>query len=739
MESSAQDFFPLEEVPTVKNGGSCYSSANSGSFRDVLFKYVPILEWLPAYPWKENSPKDLAGAATLGCILVAQSLAHADLCKVALVSGPYSCILPPVVYSLFGTCVHSSVGTGGLISLLTGIQLEKYGDLEARSHAGPIFTLLVGVIISLMGVLRLAFMVRFLSKPALSGFITASALLIIASQLKPMLGLPKEISGGILDILFMTPWEMKHCHWPTCQISLISIIFLVSAKKLRRVHWCLKGVGEFKELVALALSALFCYYKAEALGIDVVGKVPSGLPATVWPIASRGDLLLAKEMIPGAFLVALVTFLSSFAGAKKFAMKAGYQVVAINELIALGLANVVGSLNAAVPTQIGLSRMGIAYAAGIRSQLGANVYVAVVVAAAVYAFSACLYYIPRCVLNAIIVNGASHLMEFEHMLWLWSLKACPGSKRDSGSRMFRTDFSVWWFSCLGTLYFGAFEGIVLTVLLSLALVVHQVVHPSITPLGCEVSGDRRAPGAGVRGWKSLSNMTTRSREGILVFRVEGPLFYANIERVQEWLEDAELRGLQQGRRPLRAIVLMAASVPFVDSTALMAFKTMVEAYADRGVHFLIAKAAGQPKRFFLHVYSKESEGPAGAHTFAADAVKTCVEGDFSVEDCIAWLQNQESGCLNRTSSQLLLDARKEASPIRSGLERVSSKVSNKVAFEETDELWPPPAPQPLKRASLWASHPDLVAAQELSSLPHRKSFTSRSPEGSAVRVSLTGE
>merc|ERR1712107_881619 len=126
-------------------------------------------------------------------------------------------------------------------------------------------------------------------------------------------------------------------------------------------------------------------------------------------------------------------------------MKAGYQVVAVNELLGLGMANALGALNGAVPTQIGLSRMGIAYSAGIRSQLGANVYVAVVVAAIMFLFSKFLYFVPRCVLNVIIVNGASHLTEFDYMSWLLSLRACPGSKRASSSRMFRTDFSVWWF------------------------------------------------------------------------------------------------------------------------------------------------------------------------------------------------------------------------------------------------------------------------------------------------------
>lgn len=589
MAPVADGHFPLLERPENASPGRSTKGHGLGSLYAALQRYMPIVQWLPEYPWKENSAKDFAGGATLGCILVAQSLAHADLCKVALINGPYSCILPPIIYSLFGTCVHSSVGTGGLISLLTGEKLAAYGDLEERTHAGAIFTLLVGGMIALMGIFRLSFLVRFLSRPALSGFITASAILIIVSQLAPMLGLPKGKAGGIGDILLHDPAFLKSFNLPTLVLSVLAYAFLSNAKRLKKLHWSLKLVGDFKELFILGCSAAFCYKEGKRLNIEVVGSVPSGLPGVAWPLQSPSDFSLAKEMLPGAFLVALVTFLSSFAGAKKFAMQAGYQVVAMNELLALGFANISGAFCGAVPTQIGLSRMGIAYGAGVRSQLGANVYVAVVVAAVVQLFSAYLYFVPRCVLNAIIVNGASHLMEWSQMKWLWSL--CRKSPNDH-VRMYYVDFTVWWVACLCTLRMGAFAGILVAVGASLLLIVYQVADPPLIPLGYVEDRGR---------WMNLwSHDEARERSGMAVFRIEGPLFYANIESVQEWLAELEVTRAAEGD-PLKAVILSAAAMPFVDTTAIQALKQTIENYHQRNISFLIANASGQPSRIFKQV------------------------------------------------------------------------------------------------------------------------------------------
>jgi len=253
------------------------------------------------------------------------------------------------------------------------------------------------------------------------------------------------------------------------------------------------------------------------------------------------------------------------------------------------VANAGGALFGAVPTQIGLSRMGIAYSAGVQSQLGANIYVAIIVGAVLQLFSPLLHNVPRCVLNVIIVCGASHLTEFEHMFWLWSLRTTR-----TRQRTYVVDFTVWWIACLSTLSLGALNGIVCAVAVSLALILYQVADPPITTLGWDTERET---------WLNIkAHDEARQRSGILVFRVEGPLFYANVENIQEWLQQKEIDADVRGR-PLRALILSAAAMPFIDTTALDALRQMLQDYHKRNVVFMVANATGQPQRILKHVLS----------------------------------------------------------------------------------------------------------------------------------------
>lgn len=659
---------------------------------------MPILEWLPEYSWTEYGLKDISGGITLGCILVAQSLAHADLCKVDLIHGPYSCILPPILYSIFGTCIHSSVGTGGLISLLTGEQLVNYGDLQQRTHAGAIFTLLVGVVITLMGVFRLAFLVRFLSKPALSGFITASAILIMASQFKPMLGLPKSDTGGIFAIAWFHPDELGDLRPATIAVSICAIAYLSVIKKLKTAHWTLRILGDFKELSALTFSAIVASRFASELGVAVVGDVPAGLPGLTWPLNTKEDMALAKEMLPGAIMVALVTFLSSFAGAKKFAMQAGYQVIAINELLALGFANLGGAICGAVPTQIGLSRMGIAYSTGVMSQLGANVYVAVVVALVLKLFSAYLFFVPRCVLNVIILLGAQHLTEFQHMRWLLSLR-----QTRTRQRTYLVDFSVWWVAFLFTIIFGAFKGILGAVFVSLLMVLYQVADPPIARLGyCEGRG---------RWMSAKAHHEVRPRLGVVAFRLEGPLFYANVERLEEWLAEMEVASTAAGQ-PVKAVILSAAAMPFVDTTALESMKQLLLSYTKRNIAFLVSNVSGQPQRILQHVLGDLL--PDG-----------CLTSSWTTEDCVKYLSQKEAAeaeveAVAAQAAQAAAevkqqrgdipdkpDFRRSSMPANFGAQDRAALQTKLMARDDIDvkDEYRPPKVMPLQRSVKWASVP----------------------------------
>jgi len=598
---------------------------------------MPILEWLPAYNLKSNLLPDVSGAITLGCILMGQSLAHADLCKVNLINGPYSCMLPPILYSLFGTCVHASVGTGGLVSLLTGEQLMKYGDdIEYRTRVGAILTLLVGLFMFLMGVCRLAFLVRFLSRPALSGFITASALLIILSQLAPLLGLPPWASkGGIVYIVIHHFNNMDLLNVNTLVMSVVALGFLMNAKRFKPI-WFLRPLSDFKELILLISTACFCkwfnaHLEDDALRITVVGSMPSGLPSFAAPV-TMADMHLVKELIPGAVLVALVVFLSSFAGAKKFAMMDGYQVVAFNELVALGMANIVGAFNGSVPTQVGLSRMGIAHGAGVRTQLGSNVFVGFVVGGITYAFSAYLYNVPKCVLNCIIVNGASHLTEFDEAQKLYQFAI----KKEYNWKC-RMDIVVWCVGFLCTLYFGAFEGILMAVFMSLCLILYQVVNPDIAQLGYKATTQNDSEGR-ARMWVNRSHVDAREENGILVFRLEGPLFYANVESVQEWLEEREVLYAEETGETYKGIILSASAVSFVDTSAMSTLGEMMKSYAERGVLFFVANTFGQVGRLMADTLEQLEK-----KTLKSDELKEKLSKCSSIDDYVALInENSEA-------------------------------------------------------------------------------------------------
>jgi len=645
-------------MKNTRSGGSMPQK----DLRHLVQQTFPILEWLPKYtepvgpsgdenksstslPQAESwvSSKllpDLSGSVLLGCILEAQSLAHAGLSGVDLINGPYSCILPPIFYVIFGTSVHSSVGTGGLVSLLTGEQLARIGEtIEDRTHACAILTLEVGLLLAVMGMLNLGALVRFISKPVLSGFVTASAILIMLSQLAPMLGLPEaEVKGGIVHIVLHHIEYLTHTNIATLLLSLVAITWLMNAKKFKSIKKvpALKYLSDFKELLLLVLGAIACsHYNAKRephKRISVVGDVPLGLPALSFPLQTASDIELAKQLLPAAVLVGLVVFISSFAGAKKFGLLDGYQVRAFNELLGLGFANIGGAFMGAVPTQIGLSRMGIARQAGIKTQLGANLFVGIVVALITMFFSQYLYNVPRCLLNAIIVNGASHLTEFDEAKRLYAF-----AKVKDYSRKMRAELMVWITGLVATLWLGALKGMIVAVLVSILLILAQVSDPTITALGYdpktvdhhveEHPGEKPRP----RKWVDRSRRVGIHEEsGILVFRLEGPLFYANSDSLQEWLEEEEVNmQLKQSDQEggYAGIIFSAGAVSFMDTTAVEALKKIIKSYKARKIPFFFANTFGQVGRLItreLEPLMKEGLGE----------VAEKVHGSSSIDDFI---------------------------------------------------------------------------------------------------------
>mmetsp|Transcript_51823 Transcript_51823/g.116723 ORF Transcript_51823/g.116723 Transcript_51823/m.116723 type:complete len:633 (+) Transcript_51823:90-1988(+) len=569
-------------------GDEAADKKRKGRFK--ISTYMPIFKWLPAYDWRQLLLKDISCGITLGCVLIGQSLAHASLSGVGVIHGPYSCMLPPLLYAVFGSCSQASVGTGGLLALLTGTALAKVGDMHERDHAAAILCVEVGLIMALMGIFQLSFLVRFLSRPALSGFITGSALLIIKAMIMPMLGLPADLQKKGFQTVMMNPADLRQSNLYTIALSTIVFAFLYNAKKI------LPGkMKDMKELMALIATGVFGYLFAEKYGVQLVGSVPSGLPHIKLPITSMQHIGLCKELLPEAGLIALVCFISSFASAKKCGMKGGYQVSALNELLALGLANIFGGLSGGVPTQIGLSRSALAYDMGVQTPLGANVFVAIVVVSIVQVFGPVLGYVPKCILNVIIANAAVGLFEFGHGRKLWSYHDKIGKRKD---------WITWVVAFASTLILGAFEGILIAVAISLIFALRQLVNPKMDILGAHEKLARLGE-EDSRTWVSIDKHPTAVQTpGVLVIRIDGPIFYANCERFQDHVSELELEAALKGE-PLGAIIFAAASIPFIDSTAIEVLDEMLTSFKTRGVQFYIAQAYGGTREFITRALGKK--------------------------------------------------------------------------------------------------------------------------------------
>jgi len=354
-------------------------------------------------------------------------------------------------------------------------------------------------------------------------------------------------------------------------VSFVSLMFL------HYIHLISKRLKEFKELIVLGAFAVFCQFVGQYHGLIVVGTVPSGLPKFIIP---EVDTNLLRELFPGAVLIAVVCFISSFASAKKCAMKGHYRVDAFNELVGLGLSNISSGCFGGVPVQIGLSRSALCFAMGANTQFGSNIIVALSVTGIVSAFSQYLYFVPKCVLDAIIVNAAIGLFEFHeaHAFYKSNDKMAP---------------VVWMIAFLATVFTGAFDGILIAVVMSLLLVLHHIVNPSIHVLGQAEGKDSAAKiwinmqADGIDGAKKIPH--------VLVVRVAGPIFYANSERFQDYVHDLEVHEANDGN-PISAIVLCATSVPFVDVTAMQIIEEMFESCKARGVKLYIAGAFGKTRR-----------------------------------------------------------------------------------------------------------------------------------------------
>ena len=325
---------------------------------------VPAFDWIPNYK-KENLKGDLTAGLTVGVMLVPQGMAYAMLAGLPPIIGLYASIIPVIVYALLGTSNQLAVGPVAIVSLMTaaGVGTLANGSVEAYVMYAVLLSLMVGGMQLAMGLGRFGFLVNFLSHPVISGFTSAAALIIGFSQLKHLLGVDIPRSHHIHEILLNAYKQIANVELTTLLIGIASVALLMWLKKVKPMF---PGA-----LLVVALSTLVVwFFGLNESGVKIVGEVPAGLPSLSLPAL---DWNAMSQLLPTAIAISMVGFMESISVAKAFARRNRYDVNPNKELIALGAANIAGSLFKGYPVTGGFSRTAVNGQAGAKTPLASMI------------------------------------------------------------------------------------------------------------------------------------------------------------------------------------------------------------------------------------------------------------------------------------------------------------------------------------------------------------------------------
>ncbi|MFC0219959.1 SulP family inorganic anion transporter [Pseudochelatococcus lubricantis] len=532
-------------------------------------RFLPILEWGRTYD-RATLTSDLVAAVIVTIMLIPQSLAYAMLAGLPPEVGLYASILPLIAYALFGTSRTLAVGPVAVVSLMTA---SAVGEVAAQgtvdyAAAAVALALLSGAMLVLMGFFRLGFLASFLSHPVISGFITASGLLIAASQLKHILGV--QASGDTLSAIAVSlAGNIAETSLPTLAIGLAVLAFLQFART--RLRPLLVGAGlagrpadlvtKAAPILAVAATILLAYsLDLGARGVALVGAIPQGMPAPSFPQVSV-DTLAALAM--PAFLISVIGFVESVSVAQTLAAKRRQRIVPDQELIGLGAANIAAGLSSGYPVTGGFARSVVNFDAGAETP-AAGVFTAIGIALAALFLTPLLASLPQATLAATIIIAVLSLVDFRAVRDVFAYS--------------KADFAAMAATILVTLLRGVEAGVAAGVGLSLALHLYRTSRPHMAVVG-------QVPGT--EHFRNVERHHVATEPRLLSIRVDESLYFAN----SRYLED-RIAALVAGRPDIRHVILMCSAVNAIDASALDSLKEINRRLRDAGIAFHLSEVKG---------------------------------------------------------------------------------------------------------------------------------------------------
>ncbi|XP_046527904.1 solute carrier family 26 member 6 isoform X4 [Equus quagga] len=499
--------------------------------RALLLQYLPVLAWLPRYPVRDWLLGDLLSGLSVAIMQLPQGLAYALLAGLPPVFGLYSSFYPVFIYFLFGTSRHISVGTFAVMSVMVGSVTESLAPDEdflqdlnstvnetardaARVQLASALSVLVGLFQVGLGLVHFGFVVTYLSEPLVRGYTTAASVQVFISQLKYVFGLQLSSRSGPLSIIYTlleVCWKLPQSVVGTMVTALVAGVVLVVLKllndKLQR-HLPLPIPRELLTLIG-ATGISYGVGLKHRFGVDVVGDIPAGL---IPPVAPNSQLF--AKLVGNAFAIAVVGFAIAISLGKIFALRHGYRVDSNQELVALGLSNLIGGVFQCFPVSCSMSRSLVQESTGGNTQVAgavSSLFILIIIVKLGELFQD----LPKAVLAAaIIVNLKGMLMQFTDICSLWKAN--------------RMDLLIWLVTFVATILLNLDLGLAAAVAFSLLLVVFRTQLPHYSILG-------QVPDTDI--YRDVAEYSeAREVPGVKVFRSSATVYFANAELYSDTLK-----------------------------------------------------------------------------------------------------------------------------------------------------------------------------------------------------------
>ncbi len=526
-------------------------------------------EWLRDYR-KATFASDLLAGCIVTIMLIPQSLAYALLAGLPAEMGLYASILPLVVYALLGTSRTLSVGPVAVVSLMTATAIGKIAESGSPDYAAAAIVLaaLSGIMLLVMGFLRFGFLANFLSHPVVSGFITASAVIIALGQVKHLLGIPAQ-GHNLPTLLGSLLTHIGDTNPVTLATGVLALAFLLWARRgllplLLRLKMPEEGAiilakaGPVLLILATVAASYLMHFTDR--GVALVGAVPSGLPELSMPSL---DPDLWSQLAVSALLISIIGFVESVSVGKTLAAKRRQRIDPNRELVALGGANVASAFSGGFPVTGGFSRSVVNFDAGAKTPV-ASILAAAGIALAALFLTPLLFYLPKATLAATIIVAVSSLVDTDlvRRAWRYSL----------------SDFAAIGTTIVATLMLGIELGVMTGILVSVMLHLYKTTRPHIAVVGAV---------AGTEHYRNVKRHNVITHPNLVSLRIDESLYFANAS----YLEDYIYQWIADNDR-IQHVILQCTAVNEIDMSALEALEAIDHRLREQGITLNLSEVKG---------------------------------------------------------------------------------------------------------------------------------------------------